>query len=380
LAVPVALPSEPLTARDAAVIEEIADLAARDPKFRFGRFLKGAVGTVSRVAKVAAPIVGNFIREDVEPEFSARDFEGLDLSERELATLQELAVRDPNFFSKFKHIAGKVAHYAMPAARLAANVLIREDVEPEFTARDFEGLDLSERELATLQELAVRDPSFWNKIKHIAGKVAHYAMPAAKVAAGILIREDGMESVLELSERDLAEIEDLAARNPKFRLGGFLKKVTSTVGRVANVAGPIVSNFIREEDALSLRDLEEFVEIAERDPKFNLGRAFRKIKNTVSSVARVAAPIVSNFIREEDAEELAAREDVTEILELSERDLEELDELAARDPNFFRKLKGIAGHVMKVARPLAGIASNFIREDAEIDEVLAREYDLAMLD
>jgi len=362
LAVPVARSSEAFAARDVAAVEEIIDLAARDPKFRLGGFLKKIKNTVGKVAKVAGPIASNFIREDIEPEFFARDL-------ADLAIYEDLAARDPRFGSFLKRLKSTVGKVAKVAGPIVSN-FIREDIDL-----------LTERDLVYVDDLAARDPNFFSKLKGIAHRVAKVAMPAARIAAGILIRDEGMEGLLELSERDLDEIAELAARDPKFRLGGFLKKIKNTVSKVAKVAGPIASNFIREdgEDALSARDLEEIVELAERDPKFRLGGLFKKISSTVGKVARVAGPIVGNFIREEDVQEFSARE-VAEILELSERDLEDLEDLAVRDPNFFSKFKRIASKVAHVAKSAAPIVSNFIREDAELDEVLARSYDLATLD
>jgi hypothetical protein len=371
LAVPLARSSEPLSARDAAAIEEIVDLAARDPKFRFGRIFGKITHAVGSIAKVAAPIASNFIREDVEPEFTARDLAILD-------SYRDLAARDPSFGSFFHRIQNTVNNVRHTVSSVAKGAI---PIINQFT-REVPDLELTERDFAYFDELAARDPNFWHSFKSVVGKVAKIAKPAARIAAGILIRDDGMESVLELSERDLEELDDLAARDPKFRFGRIFGKITHAVGSIAKVAAPIASNFIREDgdEALSARDLEEFVEIAARDPKFRFGRVFGKITHAVSSIAKVAAPIASNFIREEDMEDFAAREEFSDVLELSERDLEALEELAARDPNFFHSLKHIVSRVSKVARPIAGIASNFIREDAEFDEVLAREYDLAALD
>jgi ribosomal protein L20 len=313
LAIPVALPTEPLAARDVVSMEEIAELAARDPNFfkSIARFAKKAVHVAMPVARVAAGVL--LRREDIESEFSARDFEGLDLSERDLALLEDLAVRDPNFFKSIARFAKKAVHVAMPVARVAAGVLLRrEDVEAEFSARDFEGLDLSERDMAVLQELAVRDPNFFKSIARFAKKAVHVAMPVARVAAGVLLRrEDGFEDGLELTERDLEELEEFAAREPGLfdgifntvsnavnKVSGAVGKVTSTVGKVSNTVGKVTNTV-------------------------------GKVSNTVNKASKTVAQAARKFPREEGEDDLSLR------------DLEEMEEL---------------------------------------DEVLAREYDLAMLD
>lgn len=255
--------------------ERSQELDAREP-FRFGNIVKG----VSRIAhnkgvRKAAHIASMFIREDTS-EINARDLADVvqafqDVSERDL---EELAIREPNFFKKFKHAFHKVANIGKKVWGVAKNFIREEDDE------------------------------------------------------GVFARED-LSELFAFSARDLEEMEELAAREPRF---GFLKKIGHAVRKVSRFAGP-------------------------------------------------AARIASNFIRE-DGDELFTREDMADLLDLSERELDEMEELAARDPRgFFKKFKHIASRVGRIAKPAIGIASNFIREEAEgFDDLMARDYDYDNLD
>ncbi|KAF9528363.1 hypothetical protein CPB83DRAFT_854480 [Crepidotus variabilis] len=330
------------------------------------------------------------------------------------ARSNELDTREPNPEPRFNiggifKAAKKIAHN--PGVRKAASVaswFIREDGTSVLSARDLADLDdISERDL---EELAARDPrfgSFLKKFRGIAGKIGKVAGPAARIASNFIREEDDdlfaredLLDLLDISERDFDELEELAARDPKFRFGKIFKKIKGVVGKVAKFAGPaakMASNFIREEDVavyaredvsdfldLSERELDEMEELAARDPKF--GKFFKKIKGFAGKVGRFAGPaanMASNFIREEYDDEVFSREEMADMLDISERDLEEMEELAARDPkfgSFFKKIKGAFKKVAKFAAPVMRVASNFIREESDLDEILARDYDFDLLD
>jgi len=244
--------------------------------------------------------------------------------------IADLLARDPSFGSFIKGIGkdiGKVAGVVAPIA----TKFIRE--EPQ---------ELSARDIELLEELAARDPSFGSFFKGLAKDVGKVASVATK-----FIREEPIE----LSERDIEIMEELAARDPSF--GSFFKGLAKDVGKVAGVVAPIATKFIREEPLeLSARDIELLEELAARDPSF--GSFFKGLAKDVGKVAGAVAPIATKFIREEP-------------LELSARDMELLEELAARDPSFGSFIKGIGKDIGKVAGVVAPIATKFIREEPSLD-------------
>ncbi|CAA7271184.1 unnamed protein product [Cyclocybe aegerita] len=272
---------------------------------------------------------------------------GLELSERDLEDILE---RDPNFFKKaFK----KIKKIATPAniGKVAS-----------FVVRDLEDVEFSERDLQELEELIERDPSFFKKAFKKIKKIAKPSLLGkAAGIAGNFIREDALTTLSERDIADLEELEELAARDPNFFKKAFKKiKKIATPGNIGKVA-----SFVVRED-----ELDMLAELAARDPSF-FKKAFKKIKKIAKpSLLGKAAGLAGNFIREVD-----------DFSEFSERELEGLQtlaELAARDPSFFKKA---FKKIKKIAKPsllgkAAGIAGNFIREDAgEVEDLLDREYE-----
>jgi len=197
-----------------------------------------------------------------------------------------------------------------------------------------------------IADLLARDPSFGSFIKGIGKDIGKVAGVVAPIATKF-IREEPQE----LSARDIELLEELAARDPSF--GSFFKGLAKDVGKVAGVVAPIATKFIREEPLeLSARDIELLEELAARDPSF--GSFFKGLAKDVGKVAGAVAPIATKFIREEP-------------LELSARDMELLEELAARDPSFGSFIKGIGKDIGKVAGVVAPIATKFIREEPSLD-------------
>lgn len=264
------------------------------------------------------------------------------------ARAEELAARDPSFGSIFR----KIKKIARPAASIASLVL-REEA-PEAYERDFEDVDF--------EEMLARDPSFGSFFR----KIKKIARPAAGIAS-LVLREESPEAY----ERafDDIDFEELAARDPSFKSifgkikSAFTKKNVQKVEGVASKVGKIADLVIRDEDAELLeRDLEDLEELAARDPSF--GSIFRKIKKiaspkNLSTVARVASLVIR------DGEQL------------TEREIAQLDELAERDPSFGSWIRKVGHSVGKVVNAknigtVAKVASYVIREDS--DDVFERDY------
>jgi hypothetical protein len=199
---------------------EIDDLDLRDPKFSFGKLVKGVAGVVKKAAPIAAKLLlrdvdGNvYVREiDIDnlSELDARDYYDIDdsLLERDFFEVEELDARDPKFrigniFKKVTSFAGKAAGIAGKVANVAGALAGREfeDMD-EFEAREYYDIEdsLFERELLeALAELEARDPKFrlgniLKKVGGFAGKVGGIAGKVANVAGAIAGREfeDEME-------------------------------------------------------------------------------------------------------------------------------------------------------------------------------------------
>jgi len=295
-----------LTERD---VQDLADLQARDPKFRFGNFLKKAVGTGARIAS------GLLLRDvDDDLELDARDLEFLaELDERDLLDLEELAAREPfrfgNIIKKVGGIARKAAGVAGTVSRVAGGLGLREfedDVE-ELTTRDLEFLDeISERDF---EELATREPfrlgNIIKKVGGIARKAAGVAGTVSRVAGGLGLREIDTRDIQFLEELDERELQELATREP-FRLGNIIKKVGGIARKAAGVAGTVS----RVASGLGLRELDddefearEFIDIdalLERDldldledleARFKFGNILRKAGGVVRKVGKVAGTV-----------------------------------------------------------------------------------------
>jgi len=307
---------------------EAEDLAARDPSFgsvmsKIGHGIEnGVAGAANVVGSVAQGInTASTIKSGYQGLRGKREEFALDA--RDIEVIEELAARDPSFGSFIKGLGkdiGKVASTVAPIAGAAAKFIREED-------------------------LAARDPSFGSFIKGIGkdiGKVASTVAPIAGTVAKF-IREDSEA----LTARDIELIEDLAARDPSF--GSFIKGLGKDIGKVASTVAPIASvatKFIREEE-----------DLAARDPSF--GSFIKGIGKDIGKVASTVAPIagtVAKFIRE-DSEGLTAR------------DIELIEELAARDPSFGSFIKGLGKDIGKVAStvaPIASVATKFIREEEDL--------------
>jgi hypothetical protein len=244
-----------------------------------------------------------------------------------IANGQELDARANELTERnwFKSIFRGVKKIATPAnIGKVAGFVLRED-ESQLSQRDLE--ELTDREFAELVERK------W--FKSIFRGVKKLATPAniGKVASFVL--RDG-ESLL--TERDLEElterdIEELIQRS-------WFKKIFRGVKKFATPANiGKVASFVLREDAekLSQRDLEYLEDLSTREP--SVRSFFRKVKNFFkpSNIDKAAdtAKAISNFVREDVDER-----DI-DFEEVSARELEDLEELAARDPTFgsiFRNL------------------------------------------
>jgi len=319
-----ALPVQKLNARS-------EDLEAREPipepKFR----IRNIVNTAKRIAhnpgvRQAASFASQYIREDGD-ELEARDLDDIELDARE-------PIPEPKF--RIKNLVHTVQHIAHnPVVRKAASIakmFFREEGD-ELEARDFDDIELEARE---------PEPKFRiGNVIHTAQRIAHN--PGVRKAVSIarmFIRDVDGSPLLELDARELGDVVE-AMQN------------------------------------ISERELDEMEELAEREPKLKF---LKKIRGIAGRVGRLAGPVMnaaSAFVREEDGE-LYAREDLMNILDFTERDLEAMEELAARDPKwgFLKKIKGFVNKASKFVKPAMRVAGMFIREeDADIYDLLAREYD-----
>jgi len=109
---------------------------------------------------------------------------------------------------------------------------------------------------------------------------------------------------------------------------GFWSSVKKGLGKVVNFAAPIVKNFIREdEQELSAREFEERedeLELLERDLQVEERGFWSSVKKGFGKVVNFAAPIVSKFIRE-DEQDIAARDYDDLIYAREYLDINELD-------------------------------------------------------
>jgi hypothetical protein len=198
---------------------------------------------------------------------------------------------------------------------------------------------------------------------------------------------------------------DIEARepNPKFSFGKIFRGVANVVKKAAPIALKAGSLLLRrdEEGNLYVRELDEdeLSYLQARDPKFNLGRTFRKVGGAVSKGIRVAnrvAGAAQSFgLRElDDGIYLEEREfDPMDFefeerdfdFDLDERDFEEFDELDARDPKFnlgrvLGKARGIAGKALRVADRVSSTAHSFGLREFDDEVMEARSESLDELD
>jgi hypothetical protein len=139
-------------------VDNVDALDARDPKFSFGKLVKGVAGVV----KKAAPIAASILLRDVDGNLIERS---LDAEE-----FEALMLRDPKF--SFGKLVKGVAGVVKKAAPIAAKLLLR-DVDGNLIERsiDIEDFDLDARSLS--DDLDLRDPkfSFGKLVKGVAGVV-----------------------------------------------------------------------------------------------------------------------------------------------------------------------------------------------------------------
>jgi len=182
--------------------------------------------------------------------------------------------------------------------------------------------------------------------------------------AGLVLREDRSQlaarDIEELTDREFAE---LMGRN-------WFKSIVRRVKKVATPSniGKVASLVLRDgESLLTERDLEELTdrdieELIQRNWFKSIVRGVKKIA-TPSNLGKVAK--VASFVIREDAEEL------------SQRDLEYLEDLSTREPSvrsFFRKVKNFfkPSNIDKAAETAKTI-SNLVRE--EVGDLAERDLD-----
>jgi len=263
-----------------------------------------------------------------------------ELTERDFEELQE---RAPFFFWK------KVAKKAVGgAARLAGSFL---------SGRDFEDID----------ELAAREPEPFKRGR------GRYGWRSSRGRSRSRFAERDLEDMDELSARDLEDLEDLATREPlsrsdRWRAKRFRSASTAGRSRRRRSPSPLAERDFEDLDELDARELEELEE------------RFWFLKNVAKKAARKVAG------------------------SLFGRDLDDLEELAIREPNFFKKFVRKAGSVAKslffarefeddtdlsareplfrsrklksVLRGAASLATSFFgREIQDLDELSTREFE-----
>lgn len=273
---------------------------------------------------------------------------------------ETLIARDPSFGS----VVGKIGHGIENGVAGVANVVgsVAQGINSASTIKSgYQSLRGKREPELEAEDLAARDPSFgsvMSKIGHgiekgvsgvanVVGSVAQGVDSASTIKSGYQsLRGKSKREEFALDARDIEVIEELAARDPSF--GSFIKGLGKDIGKVASTVAPIAgaaAKFIREED------------LAARDPSF--GSFIKGIGKDIGKVASTVAPIagtVAKFIRE-DSEALTAR------------DIELIEELAARDPSFGSFIKGLGKDIGKVAStvaPIASVATKFIREEEDL--------------
>jgi hypothetical protein len=258
------------------------------------------------------------------------------------ARAEDLEERDPTWIRSAVSVARKVASPSniVRAGRYAATSLIRREDE-EISQRDLESpesieslitreeFQFTEREVEYLKDLTARDPSWFRSAFRAVKKYATppNLMKAGKFAAGVLLREDAEE----ISQRDLEHPESIVIRADEFQF--------------------------------TERDIDFLQDLTARDPSW-FRSAFRAVKKYATPPNLMkAGKFAAGILLREDAEEISQRD-----LELTEREIEYLKDLTARDPNWFRSAFRAARRVVTPPNVLkAGkfAANLLLREDAE---------------
>jgi len=218
--------------------------------------------------------------------------------------------------------------------------------------------------------------------------IVAFLLVAPSLAIPVSKGQDFQIREADITARDVEYLDDLAARDPSF--GSFFRKVKnffkpSRIDKAVNTVKEAekLASMLKRDDSLDFfqrgfdqddveeftaRDLEELEELAARDPKF--GSFFRKIKHfaNFSNLKKVAS-VAGLALREDDGEELTAR------------DFEDLEELATRDPSFgsfFRKVKHFVN--FNNIKKAASVATLVVREVDEVFERDLSDLELDMLD
>lgn len=188
---------------------------------------------------------------------------------------------------------------------------------------------------------------------------------------------------------DNPDLLDIEAREPNpFSFKKAFRRIARVAKKVAPIALKAAPLILRrdEEGNIYYRELDadELAYLEARDPKFSLGRAFRKVRGAVGKGLKIANRVASTAqslgLRElEDGEYLEEREFDPSALyyDLDEREFVDLDELAERDPfhfgRFIKKATGVAGKVLKVADKVSSTAHSLGLRELEADDVLEVE-------
>jgi hypothetical protein len=248
---------------------------------------------------------------------------------------QELDARPEELTERnwFKSLVRRVKNIATPAnIGTVAGLVIRDD-ESQITERDIE--ELSDREFAELMERK------WFKFKPTRGVTKIATRDLEELTERKWFKFKPTRGVTKIATRDLEElterdIEDLIQR-------GWFKSFVHKVATPANIRK--VASLVLREDAedLSQRDMEYLEDLSTREP--SVKSFIRKVKDFIrpSNVNKAARTVkaIHRLLRREDADGLAERDVAFEEEELSARELEDLEDLAARDPTFgsiFRNL------------------------------------------
>ncbi|KAH9478707.1 hypothetical protein JR316_0009167 [Psilocybe cubensis] len=170
----------------------------------------------------------------------------------------------------------------------------------------------------------------------------------------------------------------LEARTPNF--GSFFRKVrkAATPSRIKKIAH-IAELALREnedEQIVTRRELEYLEDLVLREP--SIGSFFRKVKNfftphnidKASNAAKEASKL-AGMLKREASEDLSARSLEAFVDQLTEREFEDIQELAAREPRFGSFFKKFIN--MKNIKKAASVASLVIREDDEPFYMFERE-------
>jgi len=305
------------------------------------------------------------------------------------ARAEDLEEREPTWLKSAVGAARRVANPSnlAKAGRYAATALIRED--SEVSQRDLESSEsieslitrdefqFTEREVEYLKDLTARDPSWFKSAFRAVKKYATPSnlMKAGKFAAGVLLREDAEElsqrdNEFQFTERDIEFLQDLTARDPNWFKSAF--RAARKVVTPSNVmkAGKFAANILLRED-------DEF-ELTEREIEY-LQDLTARDPNWFKSAFRAARKVVtpSNVMKAgKFAAGVLLREDAEEI---SQRDVEYEEDLSIREPNiksFFERVKEVFSPKKKATKSKSEEVEG--REDD--DDVFERFFDKYEID